>query len=47
MMLEYEKITGKNSIQKITDGKHIVEFEVWDFEYIKWLEKMANMAKGL
>ena len=28
LMLEYEKIIGKSSIQKITDGLHTVEFGV-------------------
>ena len=42
MMNRYEAETGKKSVRVMTDGIHAVAFDVWHFEYIKWLESKAT-----
>ena len=37
VMLEYEKLTGKPSINRVTDGIHCVYIDVWHYEFINWL----------
>lgn len=42
MMIRYEQALGKPSIRVATDGIHAVGFEVWHYEYIAWLEAIAE-----
>lgn len=42
LMLEYEKSTGESSVQRVTDGIHTVEIEIWSIGYWAWIEGIAG-----
>lgn len=46
IQLEYKNETNEEPMVKVTDGVHTVCIEVFNFNYVKWLEeKIINLQR--